>query len=165
MRVIFLPTILCASSCTEQNFDEDNPSTPTETYQNITLDTALTISQTRRVMEQKGSCLIAVKGYIVGCINGTSLSQFQNTGPFLKESNIVIADSPIVKDISQLTPIKLVNQSSSRKELNLVDHPGHQYRMLYVYGKMETYFKTTGITNIKTHKLGFKEMNEYIFDF
>lgn len=143
--ILFSGIYLC-SGCQPQDYDETEDSEKSiseidSSY--ITVTQALKISDT----------IATVKGYIGGCIEGTSISKAQFTPPFSKESNIFITDNKNDKLFDKCFPIQLPAGSIYREELNLVRHPENYHKIILIRGKLERYFSRCGIKKISAYKL------------
>ena len=94
-----------------------------------------------------------VEGYIVGFVNGTSISHAEFTLESPVVSNLLIAKSADVTDASLCVPIQLPNNSEIRTALNLQDNPDLWHRHLYIYGVKHIYFGLPGLKPAKSYKL------------
>lgn len=168
--------VICAVSCENPDFSKpDKKPAPTDTIRKDTTtvqqDTASTSKPKPQPQDTTGYVLISVQmaklyaegvmkdtslivkadglvGYIVGDINGTSISNAEFAPPFNRESNIIIADDPLEKDISKCMPVELPQNTRFRKELNLKTNPGNYGRRVVLEGSIADYFKTVGIKNL-----------------
>lgn len=95
--------------------------------------------------------IVGVRGYIVGYVGGTSLSQavfgLPEENP---NTNMLLADTPDKQDISRclIVELKKNNKVVPREELNLFDHPENYRRAIVVEGLVREYFKTTGLRDL-----------------
>lgn len=95
--------------------------------------------------------IVGVRGYIVGYVGGTSLSQavfgLPEENP---NTNMLLADTPDEQDISRclIVELKKNNKAVPREELNLFDHPENYRRAIVVEGLVREYFKTTGLRDL-----------------
>ena len=88
---------------------------------------------------------VAVKGYIVGYINGTAMSKAVFGAPLEKENtNIIIANTPNESDHTRCMPIQLENGSDERAEYNLLLFPELLGQKVLVQGELTTYFRVNG---------------------
>lgn len=91
-----------------------------------------------------------VKGYIVGQINGKSLTNVEWDAPFniptgsTAGTNIVIADNANEK--SNYVPVQLPS-GAVRTGLNLPAHPEMDGKEVLLYGELVAYFGTCGVKN------------------
>ena len=91
-----------------------------------------------------------VKAYIVGQINGKSLSNVEWEAPFgiadrsTQGTNVVIADN--VDDKDNIVPVQLPS-GAIRNALSLPDHPELDGKEVLLYGELIKYFDTCGIKN------------------
>lgn len=92
-------------------------------------------------------------GYIVGAINGYSISDAIFEAPFGEaNTNLLIAASPDETDPNNCIPVQLPN-NSVRPVLNLVDNPDNLGKMVLVFGTLETYFNVPGIKSVSNYVL------------
>lgn len=128
-----------------------NPVTPTPTdtaTENDYISVATAIAYAERVSEDTAfvpPSFIGILGYVVGTVDGTSLSAARFAPPFTSSSNILIADSPYETDVTVCMPVQLKAGSEERTELNLHDHPDNLGRGLVLSGVVTDYFRTYGI--------------------
>ena len=110
-----------------------------------------------------------VKAYIVGQVNGASLSggaEFnapftpstnQSTGEQTNyNTNLLIANSAEETNTSNCVPVQLPS-GALRTGLNLVQNPDMDGKEILVYGSLETYFSTAGVKSTSYAKVGDKE--------
>lgn len=99
-----------------------------------------------------------VSGYIVGWINNASqnFADEKNTfftAPATVATNVLIANTPDVKDYKQCVAVNLPNTNDIRKNVNLVDNPGNLGKLLTVNGDVIKYFAIPGVKNVVAYKL------------
>lgn len=95
-----------------------------------------------------------VKGFIVGWVEGQSIStgaHFET--PATVASNILIANSPDVRDYTQCVAVQLVAQTDIRTNVNLMDNPGNLGKTLEIQGALEKYFGVVGVKAPTAYKL------------
>lgn len=156
-----LISLLCViggltSSCGELVFDEPGTTNPTDTTQTGTVPTDTTeYISVAKALELPELSSAMIRGYIVGYISGTRLSQVRFDVPTEKaNTNIVIADRRDETNLQFLMPVRLDAKSSFRTFLNLYEHPELLHRrVLIAAGSISTYFGTNGITGILGVKL------------
>ena len=91
-----------------------------------------------------------VKAYIIGQINGKSISNVEWEAPFgiaedsTHGTNVVIADN--VDDKDNIVPVQLTS-GAVRNALSLPDHPELDGKEVLLYGELVKYFGTCGIKN------------------
>lgn len=145
-----------ASSCRELVFDEQDETITADSTQSgtVTTDSTVYITVAEALALPTGSSAV-VRGYIVGHINGTRLSQVEFGIPVTKaNTNIVLADKRNETDIHLLLPVRLVAGSTYRTFFNLLDRPELLHRRVIISAKqISTYFGTNGITDISGIKL------------
>ncbi|HBG41244.1 MAG TPA: hypothetical protein DDW85_07495 [Porphyromonadaceae bacterium] len=99
---------------------------------------------------RQGGTDVWVKGYIVGCFNG-SVKKFINTTEGAVASNLALADSPTETEAANTFPVELEN-GKNRTALNLVDHPENFKKEVMVEGDLEKYFSLPGIKSLSAYK-------------
>ena len=110
-----------------------------------------------------------VKAYIVGQVNGASLSSGSEfNAPFTPSTNqstgqqttyntnILLAVSADESNPSNCIPVQLPS-GALRTGLNLVQHPELDGQEILIYGSLETYFSAAGIKSPSYAKVGDKE--------
>ena len=105
-----------------------------------------------------------VVGYIVGYINGSSLSETtaifsaeapaaaaatRADEPTVSASNFLLADDPSCTDIAAVVPINLANNTPARTDLNLKDNPSRLGSKVWLQGNVRKYMGVTGLHNVK----------------
>ena len=90
-----------------------------------------------------------VHGYIVGAANAESTVSSNDdvdwAAPFTKATNVLIADDPDCREVSQCIIVNLPSGKPLRSQVNLVDNPGNLGKQLSVNGKLRTYFGQAGL--------------------
>ncbi len=92
-----------------------------------------------------------VKGYIVGVVDGMSLSdnsKFTATGITTK-TNILIAESATETDATKCIPVQLPS-GNVRNTLNLVENPGNLGKTVTLCGSIDKYFGAAGLKSPTT---------------
>lgn len=108
-----------------------------------------------------------VKAYIVGQINGKSISGAEFNAPFSGSSNddgsvnnyntnILIANSADEANSDNCVPVQLPN-GALRTGLNLVQNPDMDGQEVLIYGSLEAYFGAAGVKAPEYAKVGDKE--------
>ena len=108
-----------------------------------------------------------VKGYIVGQINGKSISGAEFSAPFSGSTNddgsvnsyntnILIANSADETNSGNCVPVQLPS-GALRTGLNLVQNPDLDGVEVLIYGSLEAYFGAAGVKNPEYAKVGDKE--------
>lgn len=108
-----------------------------------------------------------VKAYIVGYINGSSLSE--NTAIFSADapegtdkdgnpltvtvSNILVADAAGANTIAAVIPVGTVNKSVAREDLNLADNPEMLGQQVWLKGDIFKYMGFSGLKNVSEYSL------------
>lgn len=91
-------------------------------------------------------------GYIVGYIDGSSLSQAVFGLPSAPNTNFLLADSPDVTDAASVTPVELP-KGIKRDALNLYDHPELLGRKVIVVAVVEQYFRVPGLKRLYDYSI------------
>ena len=110
-----------------------------------------------------------VKAHIVGQVNGASMSGgAEFNAPFSSSTNqvtgeetgyntnILIANSADVADVSQCVPVQLPS-GAVRTGLNLVQNPDNDGQEVLLYGSLEKYLNVAGVKATQYAKIGDKE--------
>ena len=99
-----------------------------------------------------------VVGYIVGCIDGSSISNAVFGNEVSEENggtNILLADDPYETNIDNCIPVQLPS-GDVRTALNLANNPGNYQKKVILTGDVEAYFNVAGLK--KTSAYEFVEM-------
>lgn len=108
-----------------------------------------------------------VKAYIVGYINGSSLSEstaiFSADAPegtdkdgnlfTVTVSNILVADAAGASTVAAVIPVGTVNKSVARENLNLADNPGMLGQQVWLKGDILKYMGVSGLKNVSEYSL------------
>lgn len=104
---------------------------------------------------------INVKGYIIGSTSRNIYNTI-TAPPFESSTSLILADrifSPIDSEGNydgftedDLFPVCLTDHSDTRRALNLVDHPEHWHRQIYLFGIKTTYFGLPGMREIMKYE-------------
>ena len=109
-----------------------------------------------------------VKAYIVGQVNGASVSNAEFNAPFTPSTNqttgalnsyntnLLIAMSADVADATQCVAVQLPT-GALRSGLNLPENPSMDGQEILIYGSLEKYFGVAGIKSPTYAKVGDKE--------
>jgi len=101
-----------------------------------------------QVLAGEGSGTGWIKGYIVGWIEGKSITDGSVfTVPATVASNILLATEPNCTDPTKCVPIQLVSNTDPRKALNLMDNPGNLGAVVSIEGSFEKYFNVNAVKN------------------
>ena len=155
MRIKFSSILLCLLLvCACEKLDT-NPESSTEEPNRPTLTVGDILSG-----DFEADTEIWLTGYIVGYVNGTSISSSKfATGD--KATNIILADSPLETSYKNCVPVQLSNTSAEkenvRKALNLSSKPENLKHKVKVLGTITNYMSTNGLT--KARKFEFLEDN------
>ena len=153
MKKILLALLLCLllPSCERLELPDgtDGSGQTSAGMGDESLGDTLSVAQAQRC---PNDTLILVEGYIVGYINGTSMTSgatfsLPKSSP---NSNMLLADDPDETDQTQCLPVKLEdsNNYGFRSALNLYDHPEKFRQKVLLLSWIGTYFRTTGVTRV-----------------
>ena len=96
-----------------------------------------------------------VTGYIVGAINGKSISDgaiFTGSVPAEANTNLLIADNADETDYTKCLPIQLPS-GKVRDALNLVANPGNYQKKVTLTGSLEKYFGVAGLKSVSAYTI------------
>lgn len=93
------------------------------------------------------------KGYIVGTVKEgvntvTSSDDLQFSGPFSRNTNVLLADDPNETDYTKILAVNLPAGSALRDDVNLVGNPDNLGKWLNVYGVLRAYFGIAGLRDM-----------------
>lgn len=112
------------------------------------VQTAYGVSQVKDHAGEKG---VWVCGYIVGGDLSSSKNGIKFEGPFESMTNIAIAARSSVAEKASCVSVQLA-KGATRDALNLVDHPDHLGKKVYLKGDIETaYYGIPGIKNLSEY--------------
>lgn len=100
-----------------------------------------------RAMASSGSDPAWVQGYIVGTIDVGDQNVPNFSGPFITNTNLLIAASADETNLANCMPVQLPS-GTIRDALNLVSKPGNKGKQVKVLGTLETYFSQPGVKNL-----------------
>lgn len=130
-------------------FDESTPTPPTPSAGDGTETAPYSISDVQNGASGSG---VWVEGYIVGWVDGMTLSEGANFNvPSTSQTNLLLSDNPEAKSVNECIPVQL--PTSIRGALNLKDNPGNLGKRLALKGNITTYFGTTGVKESTEYKL------------
>ena len=90
-----------------------------------------------------------VKGFIVGSVDGMSISEGAH---FSTENavatNIILAESASETDISKVMAVQLPSGTDIRTKLNIKDNAGNLGKEVVLYGSIENYFGQMGLKSV-----------------
>lgn len=95
-----------------------------------------------------------VKGYIVGFVDGASIStgaHFSNQN-VSSASNILLASSSKEDDVAYCIPVQFVSKSDVRAALNLQDNPQNLGAQVILCGSREAYFGVPGLKSPSSYE-------------
>ena len=94
-------------------------------------------------------------GYIVGYVNGSSMSSSKFAAGN-KASNIILADSPFETSFKNCVPVQLSNTSTEKEKvrnaLNLSSKPENLKHKVKILGTIANYMSTNGITKARRYE-------------
>lgn len=99
-----------------------------------------------------GGTRVVVTGYVVGYINGTTLSAALFNVPADRENtNVLLADDAGETEIANVMPVQLDKNTAVRAALNLFASPENLHRRISVEGTLESYFGVQGLKNVRAY--------------
>lgn len=139
---------------------------PTELVGNGTYENPYTANDVL-LLNNSNAGIYWVKAYIVGQINGKSISGAEFNAPFSGSSNddgtvnnyntnILIANSADEASSSNCVPVQLPS-GALRTGLNLVQNPDLDGQEVLIYGSLEAYFGTAGVKSPTFAQVGDKK--------
>lgn len=137
--------------CQNEDFSETDNTDKNGETQELLKSPCISVDEAISLYETAPMSLTIIKGYIVGCIEGTSISKATFTSPFTQESNILIAANKWERDTKKCIPISLPSGSKYRKALNIVDNLQHYHQQIIIQGKLEKYFSQCGVKSIQAY--------------
>ncbi len=154
LSLLYLVTfsVLAWTGCQPHSEEEDGEKPSQEIIQDTTNISYTSVGQAQELYWQSCDTIVCLKGYVVGCVEGTTLSKSNFEPPFLQESNLLLADDKEETDAQNCLPVRLYNGSVYREKLNLVSHPENKGKLLMIQGKLEKYFSTCGIKTIRAYQ-------------
>ena len=100
-----------------------------------------------RAMTTSGANPVWVEGYIVGNIEVGTENVPNFAGPFVTNTNLLIAGSAEETNLANCMPVQLPS-GAIREALNLVTTPGNKGKLVKVLGTLENYFSQPGVKNL-----------------
>lgn len=100
-----------------------------------------------RAMTTSGANPVWVEGYIVGNIEVGTENVPNFAGPFVTNTNLLIAGSAEETNPANCMPVQLPS-GAIREALNLVTTPGNKGKLVKVLGTLENYFSQPGVKNL-----------------
>lgn len=126
--------------------------------QPYTVEQVIALKPTSTTVIKEG---VWATGYIVGFVDTSKASSasadntvFGTTGAVA--SNLLIASSPDVKDLSKCVSVQLASGSDVRKALNLLDNPSMLGKQVSVKGNIRLYVGIPGVHSPSAYALGDK---------
>lgn len=136
------------SACSKLEEEIDEPISNGNTGNTDNEGNDVEMSDTLTVTQALGAPLdshVIVKGYIVGYINGSTMSKAVFGIPQDKvNSNIIIANSPTESDYTRCMPVQTKKGSDEQLLFNLLQAPHLLGTCVIVDGVLTTYFRVNG---------------------
>ncbi|MGN1263692.1 MAG: DUF6359 domain-containing protein [Prevotella sp.] len=141
----------------EQETNNDETST-TGWHDTITVDNdAFTFVNVEAAIQAPLGSMLVVRGYVLGSTSRNIYNTIAGP-PFESRSSLVLADTIFRSGDNpgeydgftedDLLPVCLTDYKDVQNALNLVDHPEHWHRLIYIWGIKSTYLNMPGIRNI-----------------
>ena len=121
------------------------PETPT-TVGDGTKEKPYTVADVFELKNSTGSTKVWVEGFIVGYIKGKTINDVIFSASDSVMSNILIAASATINDVSLCLPVQLPS-GAMREQLNLKTNPTNLGKSVKLYASLEKYFSVTGVKN------------------
>lgn len=108
---------------------------------------------TSAVAQNNSGAKVWVKAFIVGQINGKSMSDAEFDAPFnipdgsTQGTNVLIADAAATTSTDACMPVQLPS-GAVRNGINLPDNPTMDGKEVLLYGELVEYFKAKGLKNV-----------------
>ena len=108
---------------------------------------------TSAVAQNNSGAKVWVKAFIVGQINGKSMSDAEFDAPFnipdgsTQGTNVLIADAAATTSTDACMPV-LLPSGAVRNGINLPDNPTMDGKEVLLYGELVEYFKAKGLKNV-----------------
>lgn len=169
-HILLLATALLAAGCEKPEVEEEYGEKETSTtdyeyagwHDSIAVDTVVAGYMTvAEAIEAPAGNPVNVKGYILGSTSRNIYNAIM-APPFESRSSLILADmiyragdspdeyDPFYED--ELLPVCLTDFKDTQAALNLVDHPEHWHKQIYIYGIKTTYLYRPGIKMIMKYE-------------
>lgn len=136
--------VLACSKLEEEGADSPNAERPEggSNNDNSSLSDTLTVMQ---ALQAQSDARVLIKGYIVGYVDGTTISKAKFSTPTEKaNTNLIIADSWTETDYTRCFPIQLKSGTEEHFVFNLYLNPQLLGQAVVAQGVITTYFKVNG---------------------
>lgn len=164
---IIMSLFFCLGGCQkiEAEDEEKAEKAPSKTeteydgwHDSITIDyDAFTFVNVEGAIQAPLGSMLVVRGYIFGSTSRTIWNTIAGP-PFESKTSLVMTDTiyragdkPGEYDgftEDDLLPVCLTDFDDIKRELNLVDHPEHWHRVIYIWGVKSTYLSMPGLKTI-----------------
>ena len=96
---------------------------------------------------------VSVVGFVVGYIDGSTLSKALFKLPTSENKNFLLADNIEQTDVNHCFPVALVSGSKYREQYNMLSNPGFFRSKVLITGVIEKYFTVNGFRDIESLQL------------
>ncbi len=136
--------VLACSKLEEEGADSPNTEHPEggSSNDNSSTSDTLTVMQALQALPDEN---VLIKGYIVGYVDGTTISKAKFSTPTEKaNTNLIIADSWAENDYTRCFPIQLKSGTEEHIIFNLYLNPQLLGQAVVAQGLITTYFRVNG---------------------
>ena len=112
-------------------------------------DQPYSVASAKSVFVDGSATTAWVEGYIVGSVDGMTLSTNEVFGTATSsKTNLLISDNPNTTNVNECIPVQLPS-GAVRDALNLVDNPTNLGKKVKMNGSIEKYFGAPGFKSVK----------------
>ncbi len=136
--------VMACSKLEEEEADSPNTERPEggSSNDNSSTSDTLTVMQALQALPDEN---VLIKGYIVGYVDGTTISKAKFSTPTEKaNTNLIIADSKTETDYTRCFPIQLKSGTEEHFVFNLYLYPQLLGQAVVAQGFITTYFRVNG---------------------
>ena len=136
----------------------ETPETPeTPSTGESSKESPFTVTQAKNTYVEGSQIAAWVSGYIVGFVDGMSISSNAVFGSFTAtddtvKTNLLISDNPNATSINDCIPVQLPS-GTVRTALNLVDNPSNLGKKVVLNGSIEKYFGVAGLKSVSEYEI------------
>ena len=145
-RLLLVLVLLMSVGCGKVDLaDETSNTKPSPEEKPIPpedINTCLTIEELASVED---NVVVAVGGYIVGYVSGSSITKTVFSTDNAVETNIVLADHPDETDYHYCSAMQLKKGTEARADLNLADNPENLGQFVVLIGTKNKYYYAPGL--------------------
>lgn len=156
--VILAAVLMLAAGCEKADFNEPKKTDKADTTAVNPAGLIVSVSELMHrvdILDEDTTALDsieAVRGYIVGVVDGLSMRYADFEPPFSVQSNLLIADDPMEYQINLCIPVQLPAGTKYRRDLNLEDNPENFGRCIILEGEVTSYFSVVGLKGLTGYR-------------